>query len=99
MLEKVSQYSQNVEDIFEELVNKDGYRLNHVIIKPGKFFPPHPTDANVTILVIDGELTLKLAEQDPMVYTKGSVLQVDKGTMSELGNNSSKVTEVFVVKS
>lgn len=99
MLEKLSQFTLDSNDIFEELVQKDGFRLNHVIIKPGKFFPPHPTDANITILVVNGDLTLKLGEQDSKIFTKGSIIEVAKGVMSELGNGSDKLTECFVVKS
>lgn len=99
MIEEVHRYAIDAEDIFEELIEKDGYKLNHAIIKPGKMFPKHPTDAQVTIIIIDGILTLKLGEQKAGYYTKGQVVEVQKGISSELGNTSEERTEVFVIKS
>ena len=98
-MEKVREFALSADDIFEELVEKDGYRLNHVIIKPGKIFPTHPTDANITIIIVDGILTLKLEEQDPCHYNKGQIIEIAKGVSSELGNTSEARTEVFVIKS
>lgn len=98
MLEKVHNITVDTDDVFEELIKKDGYELNHVIVKPGKMFPAHPTDANVTIIVVQGELSLKLGNQELMTYKKGTVVEVEKGTMSSLGNGSGKILELFVIK-
>ena len=99
MIENVKQYTTETQDIFEEILDKGPYRLNHVIVEPGKMFPAHPTDAWVTIIVIKGILTLKLEEQEPAYYKAGQVIEVPKATMSELGNTSEGYTEVFVIKS
>lgn len=99
MIENVLCYTIDERDIFEEVLDKGGYRLNHVIIEPGKIFPAHPTDAEVTIIITKGILTLKLAAQETAYYHKGQVVEVPKGTLSELGNTSEAYTEVFVIKS
>jgi len=99
MIEKILKYTVNGDEIFEELVSKDGYRLNHVLIPSGKIFPGHPIDANVTILVVCGILTLKLEGQDRNYYGKGSVVEIPIGIFSELGNTGQETTEVFVIKS
>lgn len=99
MIENVLGYTTETKDIFEEILDKGVYRLNHVIIEPGKIFPAHPTDAQVTIIVIKGILTLKLEEQDRAYYEEGHVVEVPKATLSELGNTSQGYTEVFVIKS
>lgn len=99
MLEKVHTYTFDTTDIFEEVLKKDGYGLNHVVIEPGKVFPAHPTDANVTIIVVRGTLSLTLEQQRKASYVKGHIVEIDKGTLSTLGNTSTDVVEVFVIKS
>ncbi len=99
MIEKHHEYAFKAEEVFEEILDKKCYKLNHVVIKPGHMFPKHPTEADVTIVVVEGILTLKLAEQTPVHYSKGSVIEVPKGVPSELGNSSEERTEVFVIKS
>lgn len=68
------------------------------MIKPKFFFPTHPIDANVLITVVEGELWLTIEDGEQQIYKKGSVISVDIGTMSTLGNGSDKPTEVFVIK-
>ncbi len=99
MLENVHNYTRDVDDIFEEMLQKDGYELNHVIIKPGKVFPTHPTDANVTIIIVKGVLSLGIDKEEMVSYSSGQIIEVGKGTVSTLGNTSNEVVEVFVIKS
>lgn len=98
MIETTKQYTLGDTDVFEALVEKESFRLNHAIIEPGKFFPKHPTDANVIIIVIRGELSITLGDQEPAIYKKGQVIQAPKGVESILGNGSETYTEVFVIK-
>lgn len=98
MLENVVTYTVGSQAVFEELIKKDGYELNHVLIEPGQMFPKHPTDANVTIIIVEGELSLQLSDQDRNSFVKGQVIEIPKGTESSLGNQSDDMTEVFVIK-
>lgn len=99
MIGKVTAYSVEKKDVFEPLIDKGPYRLNHVVIEPGKFFPKHPTDAEVTIIVVSGQLTISLGDEDPVVFVRGQVIEAPKGVESVLGNASEEYTEVFVIKS
>lgn len=98
MIETLHRYTQGTADIFESIIDNSQYKLNHLIIPPGKSFPRHPTDAKVTIIIIKGMLTLKLEDGQSIDYEAGYIIEIPKGTMSELGNNSKEITEVFVIK-
>jgi len=98
MIEKVNKYTTNANDIFEHVIKEDSFELNHVVIEPGKFFPKHPTDADVSIIIVRGELSITLGNQDKKHYYKGTVLSVEKGIDSILGNGSKEPLELFVIK-
>lgn len=98
MIEKVYQYTLEAQDLFEPIIEREDMRLNHVIVKPGKFFPKHPTDAKVCIIIIKGALDITLDQQEKKTYVAGQVIEVPQGVPSVLGNGSSEPLELFVVK-
>jgi quercetin dioxygenase-like cupin family protein len=98
MIEKIYPYTLEAPDLFEHVVKEENFQLNHVVIEPGKFFPKHPTDAKVNIIIIAGQLSITLGTQEKTSYEKGMVIEVPKGTESVLGNDSNEKVEVFVIK-
>ncbi len=98
MLAKLFTYTVEEKDLFENILKDDNLMLNHVIIESGKFFPKHPTDAHVYIIVVKGELSIALGDQSQKTYKKGQVIEVEKGIESVLGNGSDGFTECFVIK-
>lgn len=98
MIEKVLSFTVESGDIFEHIIKEEDFEFNHVVIKPEFSFPPHPTDADVIITVVKGELTVVLEDQEAHVYESGQVIRVDQGVMSTLSNQSELPCEVFVIK-
>lgn len=98
MSAKVSRFTQSSGPIFESVLQNDKMLINHVVLEVGKIFPKHPTDAHVTIIILQGDLTLKLGEDSPVVYSAGQVIEVEKGIESVLGNGGTTLTELFVIK-
>ncbi|QUI22509.1 cupin domain-containing protein [Vallitalea pronyensis] len=98
MIEKVYNYTKEATDLFEKIIEREDMRLNHVIIQPDKYFPKHPTDAEVCIIIIKGHLDITLANQEKMTYNSGQVVEVPKGIPSILGNGSQEPVELFVIK-
>ncbi len=95
---KILEYTKESEEIFEHIIKEENFEYNHVIIKPGFHFPPHPTDANVIITIVKGVLSVKLDNKDTKTFIVGQVLTVEKGVMSELGNDQESFCELFVIK-
>lgn len=92
------QYALTDEEIFENVFDDERYLMNHVVMSPGKKFPKHPTDAEVTIIVLRGTLTAMAASDAPIDIIKGQVLQIEKGTDSALSNETDEVCELLVLK-
>lgn len=98
MAAKLFNYSLEQKDLFENILKDENIMLNHVVIESGKFFPKHPTDAHVYIIIVKGELSVTLNDDTKNIYKKGDVVEVEKGIESELGNESDDFTEAFVIK-
>jgi len=91
-------YTLTDEETFETIFNQDNCIMNHVVMPKGKVFPKHPTDAQVFITVLRGELTVVLEEDAPIRLTRGQVANVPQGVESSLGNLSDDVVELMVLK-
>lgn len=95
---KVYNYTITDEELFENIFKDEKILMNHVIVPPGKVFPKHATDAIVYALIIRGELSLIIDENETKTYKAGQLVKIPKGVNSELGNKGENVLELFVVK-
>lgn len=98
MLGKKYNYITEKKDLFENVLKDENLTLNHVVIESGKFFPKHPTDAHVYIIIIEGELSLTIGDEEEQIFLKVDVVEVQKDIDTLLGNKSTGFTECFVVK-
>lgn len=85
-------------DLFETLINNEALMINHVVLAPGKAFPPHPTDAEVYILILKGTLTATLADEPPVTLSAPQLAHIPYQTMSALSNTTDSPVELVVVK-
>ncbi len=97
-MEKVYQYTITDQEIFENIFKDPKLLMNHVVVPPGKVFPKHPTDAIVYALVIRGELSAAIEDNAVKTFTAGQLVNIPKGTNTELGNRGDQPLELFVVK-
>ena len=95
---KVFPYTQTQEAIFENVFKSEKVLVNHVIIVPGQVFPKHPTDAEVYAIIVKGILSVVLEEGESVNYSEGRAVYIPKGVLSELGNRTDEIVELFVVK-
>lgn len=91
-------YTQTQTSIFENIFKLDNVLMNHVVIEPSQVFPKHPTDAAVYALIVKGVLSIAIEESAAEDYTEGQVVHIPKGVVSELGNRSGELVELFVLK-
>jgi len=96
---KIMNYTLTDREILENIFKNDNLLINHVVVPPGKVFPKHPTDAEVCIIIVRGELQVALEDSEASFYKPGQLVNIPKGTVSELGNTGAEPTELFVVKS
>lgn len=98
MIEKLYKYSLTDKDLFENVISDDNLKLNHVIIESGKVFPRHKTDAQVYIIILKGELSIEIGDQEGKRFGVGDVINIPFDIETTLGNKGNEITEVFVVK-
>lgn len=97
-MEKVYHYTITDQETMENVFKDEKFLMNHVIIPPGKVFPKHPTDATVYALIIRGELSIAIENNEPKTFNAGQLVNIPKGITTELGNRGDEVLELFVVK-
>lgn len=97
-MEKVYQYTITDQEIFENVFKDEKLLMNHVVIPPGKVFPKHPTDAIVYALIIRGELSATIEDNERKTFKSGQLVNIPKGANTELGNRGDEPLELFVVK-
>lgn len=91
-------FSLTDKEVLENVFKKEDILMNHVVIEPGKIFPKHPTDAEVIAIVLKGELSVTVEDMEMQTFKFGQVVNIAKGTMSELGNRSDLLVELLVIK-
>lgn len=98
MIEKLYKFALTDKDLFENVLSEKDFVLNHVIVKEGKVFPKHKTDAEVYIIIIRGKLTIDIGNQGEKRFEAGNVVYIPFGIETVLGNKNPETAEVFVVK-
>ncbi|MDD4390794.1 MAG: cupin domain-containing protein [Eubacteriales bacterium] len=97
-MEKVYSYTITDQEIFENIFKEEKLLMNHAVVPAGKVFPRHPTDAIVYALIVRGELSLTIEDQETKIFKEGQLVNIPKGADSELGNRGNDPLEIFVVK-
>lgn len=78
-----------------KLIDEDHLMLMQIALKPGQNLPRHNANANVHIIVLDGELMIDLAGKD-IAVKKGDLVPVAYKTPMHI-RNESKANATFVV--
>lgn len=99
MLEKIYSFSTDDTKHIEKLIDDDPVLINHMILQKGEGLPEHYSNSNVYMVIIRGNMTLKLNEQEPHFYTYGHIINIPYHTKMSVYNFDDDVLEFFVVKS
>ncbi|GEQ23188.1 MAG: hypothetical protein PWP67_2581 [Clostridium butyricum] len=99
MLEKVYGFSTEDTKNIEKLIDDDNLLINHLILPNGQGLAEHYSNSNVYMLVIRGNITLKLNDQEPHKYTNGQIINIPYHTKMSVNNFDEEILEFFLVKS
>ena len=99
MIEKTYSYAISDEKHIEKLIDDDPVMINHMILPKGEAVPDHHANSYVHMIIVRGNLTLQLDDQNPHTYTKGTIVNIPYGTFMRVRNEHEAVCEFFVVKS
>jgi len=98
MVEKNHPFTVTDSKIIEKLIEDDHVAVNHMVLLTGDALPEHFANSNVTMIVVRGTVTLKLDDQEPHEYPKGSILSIPFRTKMNVSNQGEGAVELFVVK-
>ncbi len=98
MVEKNHPFTVTDAKVIEKLIEDDHVAVNHMVLLTGDATPEHFANSNVTMIVVRGTVTLKLDDQEPRAYPKGSILSIPFRTKINVSNQGAESTELFVVK-
>ncbi|SHI92116.1 hypothetical protein SAMN02745751_01337 [Dethiosulfatibacter aminovorans DSM 17477] len=98
MIEKLFEYSTADTKAIERIISDGNTDLNHMVLPKGGALPIHNSNSNVYMIVIRGILTVKLGDQDPNKYGKGTILNIPYDTRMDVFNENEEVMEMFVIK-
>ncbi|NLF80493.1 MAG: cupin domain-containing protein [Clostridia bacterium] len=98
MIEKVYQLTRSETKTVERLIMDENLHYAHIILPPGETTPPHPSNANVYLTVVRGELTLRLEDQEAKIYEADSLLTIPQGTQMDIRNQGQSALELIIVK-
>ena len=98
MVEKQIAYTLSQEKVIEKLIEDDNVAINHMILRNSEALPLHHANSNVYMIVVRGEVTLSLDEQEAHAYPAGSIVLIPYQTRMDVSNRGEAILELFVVK-
>ncbi|HZK18444.1 MAG TPA: cupin domain-containing protein [Clostridia bacterium] len=98
MVEKKYEFTLTDDKIIERIISDEHADVNHMVLPKGEALPEHYSNSNVYMVVIRGQVTLKLNDQDAHAYPKGSILNIPYKTKMNVSNQDEEILEFFVVK-
>jgi quercetin dioxygenase-like cupin family protein len=86
------------ERIIEKIVDDNNVVINHMLLIKNSGMPEHYSNSHVYMIIVSGEMTIKLNDNEPNVYSKGSILNIPFNTRMNINNYSDELLEFFVIK-
>jgi len=99
MLEKIYGFSTSDTKKIEKLIDDDHAVINHMVLPKGAGLPEHYSNSNVYMIIIRGNMTLTLDDQEPHHYLSGQIINIPYKLKMNVNNFDEEVLEFFVVKS
>lgn len=98
MIEKQFSFKNADKKLVEKIIDDENININHMILPKGDAMPEHYSNSNVYMIVIRGNVTLGLGEQEEHIYPSGSIINVPYKTKMNIYNQDDEILEFFVVK-
>lgn len=98
MLEKTYAFSIGNEKNIEKMIDDNDVVVNHIVLPKGAALPEHYSNSNVYLIIVRGQMTLKLAEEECHQYQYGQVVNIPYHVKMSIINFNEDVLEFFVVK-
>ncbi len=98
MLEKVYSYATSDIKNIERLIDDEPVLINHMVLPKGEGLPEHYSNSNVYMIIVRGNMTIGLDDQEPHLYSAGQIINIPYNIKMNVKNFHDDVLEFFVVK-
>lgn len=98
MINKVYNYSLSKDKTIEKIVDDPVAMINHMVLPKGECLSTHKANSNVYMTVVNGAVTLVLDGNPAETFPKGSIINIEYGTLMSVCNTNDELLEFFVVK-
>lgn len=99
MIETIYKFTQTDSKVIEPILEDDNVGINHMVLAKGDSLPNHLANSQVYLIVIRGQVTIKIEGQDEdHVYPAGSIVNIPFKTKMQPYNQFDEILEFFVVK-
>ncbi len=98
MTQKVTHFTISENKTVEKLLENDDLSIAHVVLPARENLAPHETNSNMYMIVVRGEVALRLDGVDERIHAAGSVVAIPFGAKMDIANGSTSILEFFVVK-
>lgn len=98
MLEKLYNFEKTDQKIIEKIIADENVNINHMVLPKGEGLPEHYSNSTVYMLVVRGNISLRLGDQDEHTYPKGSIINIPNNTKMNVYNDTCGLAEIFVIK-
>ncbi len=98
MAEKLYGYKKGDEKVIERIIEDDNVAINHMILRRSESLPEHYSNSSVYMIVVRGQVSLKLDDREEHSYPEGSIINIPYQTKMNVSNQHDEIMEIFVVK-
>ena len=99
VIETKYSFNKSSTKLIEKIIDDSYLQLNHISLEKWQNIPEHFTDSNVYLIIVQGQMKLKLDVHDSRNYSEGSIVTIPYNTKMCIQNEESQILEFFVVKS
>lgn len=98
MIESKFSYTFAEQKLIERVIEDDHTAINHIVLGKGDALPEHYSNSNVYMVVIRGNITLELGDQEKHTYPAGNIISIPYNVKMNISNSDEDMLEFFVVK-
>ena len=98
MIETVYPVAFSDQKTIEKIVDDDQAMITHIFLPHEEAVPEHDSNSNVYLVIVRGQMTLRLGAQETEIYPSGRIIAVPYQTRMRISNGNEETLEFFVVK-
>lgn len=98
MIERLYNFTISQEKTIEKIVDDENLVIGHAVLTKNAEIPGHHTMSNVYVIIVKGQASVEVDEEEPKVLNQGTIFKVPYNTKLRISNDSNEITEIFIVR-